>query len=155
MTDSQDGQDREDVEQGADAAYSYQSDTSGALAQRREAGTSHAQTVFAHRPNRFLEHKPLKYGKKFYIGEFFAERIIQSVAILSIAVILAIFYYVFQEASWAFHETESISVTSSSHGDESLQPESYGGEEEELRPQSYGVDTSPGAQTDDGAEGSL
>jgi phosphate transport system permease protein len=58
--------------------------------------------------NKYLVHKPLRYGKKFYIGEFLAERIIQSIAILSIGFIIAIFYYVFQEATYAFKEPEKV-----------------------------------------------
>ena len=104
-------------------------------------------------PNRFLVHKPLTYGKKFYFSEFLAERLIQSIAILSIAVILAIFYYVFQEATWAFREPQQREQVqradgSSASGDlkpesygsasESLTPETYGGATQELKPETYG-----------------
>ncbi|MBI5645396.1 MAG: phosphate ABC transporter permease subunit PstC [Ignavibacteriae bacterium] len=85
--------------------------------------------------NRFLVHKPLRYGKKFYIGEFVAERLIQGIAVLSIGFILAIFYYVFQESTWAFRSPEHV-VASATSADESLVPESYGGES--LQPESFG-----------------
>lgn len=56
--------------------------------------------------NKYLNHKPLQYGKKFYFVEFLAERFIQVVAVLSIGFIIAIFYYVFQEATYAFKSPE-------------------------------------------------
>ena len=59
--------------------------------------------------NKYLNHKPLQYGKKFYFSEFLAERIIQIIAILSIGFIIAIFYYVFQEATYAFVDPEKNS----------------------------------------------
>lgn len=89
--------------------------------------------------NRYLMHKPLSYGKKLYVGEFLAERFIQIVAFISIAAILAIFYYVFQEATYAFRaegksaavdeprDASSESLQPSRYGDESLTQESYGG----------------------------
>lgn len=85
--------------------------------------------------NRFLVHKPLRYGKKFYIGEFVAERLIQGIAVLSIGFILAIFYYVFQESTWAFRSPDHIE-THATASDENLAPESYGGES--LQSESYG-----------------
>ena len=109
-------------------------------------------------PNRFLEHKPLAYGKKFYFSEFLAERLIQAIAILSIAVILAIFYYVFQESTYAFREPQrqeglqhsATSKNVSSTDDEkpetyggateNLKPETYGGATENLKPETYGVE---------------
>jgi phosphate transport system permease protein len=88
--------------------------------------------------NKYLNHKPLQYGKKFYLLEFLAERFIQVVAVLSIGFIIAIFYYVFQEAAYAFKTPEkhemiidnSNSKTISSNNnantpDENFKSESY------------------------------
>src|SRR5512133_181735 len=58
--------------------------------------------LHGHGINPYLEHKPMKYGKKFYLSEFLAEKFIQMIAFLSIAVILAIFYFVFNESIYAF-----------------------------------------------------
>ena len=113
---------------------------------------------------RFIVRPPLKYGKKLYIGEFLAERFIQITAFISIAVILGIFYYVFQESAFAFYQhatqgeqtqsqnstpnanlnpakqesQESYSLDSKSESNSSgdLKPESYGSEE--LKPETYG-----------------
>jgi phosphate transport system permease protein len=96
-------------------------------------------------PNRFLVHKPLAYGKKFYFSEFLAERLIQTIAIMSIAVILAIFYYVFQEATWAFREPQQREQVNAANGSKStgstgeLKPESYGSSSESLKPETYGA----------------
>ncbi len=57
---------------------------------------------------KYIIHKPLAYGKKLYIGEFLAEKFIKLVAFISIAAIFAIFYYVFQEATYAFKSPEKI-----------------------------------------------
>lgn len=138
---------------------------------RTSIGTEHARAAAHGRtheratPNRFLVHKPLVYGKKFYFSEFLAERLIQTIAILSIGVILAIFYYVFQEASYAFrdprHASTSIADPSapSTSKEGPLVAESYGGEEtpaapgqgagDPLQPDTYGLET----QTTPGAHG--
>jgi phosphate transport system permease protein len=63
--------------------------------------------------NKYIIHKPLQYGKKLYIGEFLAERFIQIVAVLSICAIIAIFYYVFQEATYAFKSPLKTTVSES------------------------------------------
>ncbi|MFZ1731806.1 MAG: phosphate ABC transporter permease subunit PstC [Bacteroidota bacterium] len=86
---------------------------------------------------RLLIHPPLTEGKRFYLSEFIAERTIQAVAFLSIAAILAIFYYVFQEASWAFRGDAETTIVSSPAQDGDLQPATYGSEED-LRPATYG-----------------
>jgi len=96
--------------------------------------------------NRFLKHPPLKYGKKMYLGEFLMERLVQLIAFASIAAILAIFYYVFQEATWAFRgdnrKTETVvpeQLAPSVYGEKNnLKPASYSAEDE-LEPTSYGV----------------
>ena len=96
--------------------------------------------------NRFLVHKPLTYGKKIYIGEFLTERFVQAIAFLSIAAILAIFYYVFQESTWAFRGKEESTVVAPASGgkseEESLKSETYDpgptSEGEALKPETYG-----------------
>jgi phosphate transport system permease protein len=89
---------------------------------------------------RLLIHPPLDGGKRFYLSEFLAERTIQAVAFLSIAAILAIFYYVFQEATWAFRGSESeTTVLTAPASEEQMKPESYGTSEEDLRPATYGT----------------
>lgn len=106
--------------------------------------------------NQYLIHRPLAYGKKFYISEFLAERTIQIIAFTSIAFILAIFYYVFQEAAYAFKDPQKVTFESAgansniqdkpeSYGDSGtgdLKPESYGAANtEDLKPETYGSDT--------------
>lgn len=90
--------------------------------------------------------------KQFRLSEFLAEKIISSVAFLSIAIIFLIFIFVFKESLPIFSQgkesvkTEMQQSTASndkpeSYGaeTESLQPESYGGvAKEELQPESYG-----------------
>lgn len=101
--------------------------------------------------NPYLKHKPMNYGKKFYWGEFLAENIIQAIAIISIGIIIAIFYYVFNESIYAFiHNEHHISETIEK---DDLEVDSYGmetyglddentvissEEEDEFAPQSYG-----------------
>lgn len=102
--------------------------------------------------NRYLIHKPLKYGKKFYFGEFIVENVIKTIALISIVSILAIFYYVFQEATYAFKkpkiekvQVESQNSTTSDKGD--LVQETYGAspskaEDTELKQETYGTASS-------------
>lgn len=97
--------------------------------------------------------------KQFRFSEFLAEKIISSIAYLSIAIIILIFFFVFKEALPIFsttkadtaHKTNIEQLSPSSYGDapeEDLQPQSYGDVEvedltsestkEDLEPQSYG-----------------
>ncbi|MDX9757625.1 MAG: phosphate ABC transporter permease subunit PstC [Bacteroidota bacterium] len=97
-----------------------------------------------------LVHPPLNEGKTFYLSEFLAERSIQAIAFLSIAIILAIFFYVFQEATWAFRDhmqqasseqpVEDNQTRNSEEGMEEYRPATYGMEEEEYRPATYGME---------------
>ncbi len=89
---------------------------------------------------RLLVHPPLTEGKRFYLSEFIAERTIQAIAFLSIAAILAIFYYVFQEATWAFRGDAKIVSVSEAPTFSEERPASYGSEED-LRPSTYGSDS--------------
>jgi len=101
--------------------------------------------------NQYLTHTPLKYGKKFYFGEFLAENFIKMVALVSIVSILAIFYYVFQESTYAFKpvKAEKVQVVSQNSlisDDEDLVQETYGStpakEDTELKQETYGTATS-------------
>jgi len=74
--------------------------------------------------NKYIIHNPLQYGKKLYIGEFLAERFIQIVALISIGAIIAIFYYVFQEATYAFQNPNKISNTENVSNSESTSTQS-------------------------------
>jgi phosphate transport system permease protein len=90
--------------------------------------------------------------KQFRLSEFLAEKIISSIAFLSIAIIFLIFIFVFKESlplfsfgSDAKAKTE-IQVTTDTKPEtygaastEELKPESYGAEAtEELKPETYG-----------------
>ncbi|MGG7034052.1 MAG: phosphate ABC transporter permease subunit PstC [Flavobacterium sp.] len=85
--------------------------------------------------------------KQFRLSEFLAEKIISSVAYMSIAIIFLIFFFVFRESMPIFEsknssekaQTEFVSST------DKLEVETYGGVEkeelmpvEELEPESYG-----------------
>jgi phosphate transport system permease protein len=90
--------------------------------------------------------------KQFRLSEFLAEKIISSVAFLSIAIIFLIFIFVFKESLPLFSfgtdakaKTEITSTTAAKLGangtesTEELKPESYGAEPtEELKPETYG-----------------
>ena len=91
--------------------------------------------------------------KQFRLSEFLAEKIISSVAFLSIAIIFLIFIFVFKEslpifssakesAQTEIQQSSDANNTPESYGGvekEDLQPESYGGvEKEDLQPESYG-----------------
>jgi phosphate transport system permease protein len=91
-------------------------------------------------PNSFSK-ESLK--KQFRLSEFLAEKIISSVAYLSIAIIVLIFVFVFKEALPIFNigKTEKAKTEITTSGE--LKPETYGTETtEELKPEVYGVDTS-------------
>ncbi|MGE5478820.1 MAG: phosphate ABC transporter permease subunit PstC [Chloroflexota bacterium] len=102
--------------------------------------------------------KPLGYGKKLYIGEFLAERLIQVIALLSIAAILAIFYYVFHESIYAFKEgvpAEMITSTGNSHENtagsqaENDGPETYSPDEGAVESSNSTPETYPPAEADE------
>jgi phosphate transport system permease protein len=93
-------------------------------------------------PNNNFSKESLK--KQFRLSEFLAEKIISSVAYMSIAIIVLIFVFVFKEALPIFNfgsdKKAKTEVTSSNSGE--LKPEIYGAETtEELKPEVYGVDT--------------
>lgn len=93
--------------------------------------------------------------KQFRLSEFLAEKIISSVAFLSIAIIFLIFIFVFKESLplFSFNEkakenTEIQTTTGtevetygSETSTEESQPETYGAPAESLEPESYGTPT--------------
>lgn len=93
--------------------------------------------------------------KQFRLSEFLAEKIISSVAFLSITVIFLIFIFVFRESLPLFSfgkgdkaktEIQAVSETKPESYDanatEELKPEAYGSTAtEELKPESYGSET--------------
>ena len=92
--------------------------------------------------------------KQFRFSEFLAEKIISSVAFLSIAIIFLIFIFVFKESLPLFsfgNDAKAKTEIQATTGDEpesygattgDLKPESYGSETtEELKPESYGTET--------------
>jgi len=112
--------------------------------------------------------------KKFRWSEYLAEKIISSVAFLSIAIIILIFFFVFRESFGIFNFKETAATTSvelvtdetNSSGQETygsgteLQPEAYGSTEqkqetyggvEELQQETYGdvVDSSTMGTTEE------
>jgi phosphate transport system permease protein len=90
--------------------------------------------------------------KQFRLSEFLSEKIITSVAFLSIAIIVLIFVFVFKESLPIFNfgtkESEKIETVSGSKPEsygatptDDLKPETYGSEpvsNEELKPETYG-----------------
>jgi phosphate transport system permease protein len=90
--------------------------------------------------------------KQFRLSEFLAEKIISSVAFLSITIIVLIFVFVFKESLPIFNfgknETPKTEITKNSKPEsygssttEELKPETYGSEpaaKEELKPETYG-----------------
>lgn len=77
--------------------------------------------------------------KQFRLSEFLAEKIISSVAFLSIAIIFLIFIFVFKESLPIFSQgKESVKTEMQQSTASNDKPESYGGETESLQPESYG-----------------
>lgn len=75
--------------------------------------------------------------KQFRLSEFLAEKIISSVAFLSIAIIFLIFIFVFKESLPLFSFGSDAKAKTEIQG--TAKPESYGGTTtEELKPESYG-----------------
>lgn len=79
--------------------------------------------------------------KQFRLSEFLAEKIISSVAFLSIAIIFLIFVFVFKESLPLFsfgNDAKAKTEIQATTGDK---PESYGATTEDLKPESYGSET--------------
>jgi phosphate transport system permease protein len=79
--------------------------------------------------------------KKFRLSEFLAEKIISSIAFLSIAVIFLIFIFVFKESLPLFSMGNDDKAKTEIHASTTDKPESYGSSSEELKPESYGAET--------------
>lgn len=75
--------------------------------------------------------------KQFRISEFLAEKIISSVAFLSIAVIFLIFIFVFKESLPLFSSGADSKALTEAEA-KTNKPESYGAAATELKPESYG-----------------
>ncbi len=78
--------------------------------------------------------------KQFRFTDWFAERVIKTIAFLSITIVILIFVFVFRETLPLFH-LQKTEVTAAGGGD--LQPESYTAGEPEstpLKPESYSAD---------------
>jgi phosphate transport system permease protein len=80
--------------------------------------------------------------KKFRLSEFLAEKIISSIAFLSIAVIFLIFIFVFKESLPLFSLASDDETKTEIQASIADKPESYGSSSEELKPESYGTETS-------------
>jgi phosphate transport system permease protein len=89
--------------------------------------------------------------KQFRLSEFLAEKVISSVAFLSITIIVLIFFFVFKESLPLFNfgksekaktelSSESVPETYGGTPAEDLKPESYGEpvSQSDLKPESYG-----------------
>jgi phosphate transport system permease protein len=77
--------------------------------------------------------------KQFRLSEFLAEKIISSVAFLSIAIIFLIFIFVFKESLPLFSFGSDAKAKTEIQTTTDAKPESYGVEPtEELKPESYG-----------------
>lgn len=117
--------------------------------------------------------------KQFRLSEFLAEKIISSIAFLSITIIVLIFVFVFKESLPIFSfgksdqvkteikteiKTDSKPESYSSTATEELKPETYGAPVEDLKPETYGdvqpeatiasTEDSPklGSENNDGAD---
>jgi phosphate transport system permease protein len=90
-----------------------------------------------------LAHSILK--KQFRFSDWFAERVIKTVAFLSITIVALIFVFVFRETLPLFHAQNKENVTAgntAAGSDGGLQPESYSSGEPEsadLKPETYGA----------------
>lgn len=76
--------------------------------------------------------------KQFRLSEFLAEKIISSVAYLSVAIIVLIFVFVFKESLPIFNFGASGKAAMEVAKESKLAPESYGSGSEDLKPETYG-----------------
>ena len=80
--------------------------------------------------------------KQFRLSEFLAEKIISSIAYMSIAIIVLIFIFVFKEALPIFNFGANDKAKTEISSSENLKPESYETQTtEELKPEVYGAET--------------
>ena len=76
--------------------------------------------------------------KQFRWSEFLAEKVISTVAFLSIAIIFLIFIFVFKESLPLFSSNKKVEKTEVK-ATTTTQPETYGGATEDLEPETYGA----------------
>lgn len=79
--------------------------------------------------------------KQFRLSEFLAEKIISSIAYLSVAIIILIFVFVFKESLPIFNFGASGKAAIEVANETKLAPESYGSGTEDLKPETYGEPT--------------
>lgn len=79
--------------------------------------------------------------KQFRLSEFLAEKIISSVAFLSIAIIFLIFIFVFKESLPLFSSAEKAKENTEIQNNTNAEVETYGVPTESLEPESYGTPT--------------
>ncbi|AOW09063.1 phosphate ABC transporter permease subunit PstC [Flavobacterium gilvum] len=79
--------------------------------------------------------------KQFRLSEFLAEKVITSIAFLSIATIFLIFIFVFKESMPLFRFGNNDKTKTEIQASNVGKPESYGASSEELKPESYGAET--------------
>jgi phosphate transport system permease protein len=78
--------------------------------------------------------------KQFRLSEFLAEKIISSVAFLSITIIVLIFFFVFKESLPLFSFGNQAKEKTETQKSTNVKPESYGGTEtNEIEPETYGT----------------
>lgn len=75
--------------------------------------------------------------KQFRLSEFLAEKIISTIAFLSIAIIFLIFIFVFKESLPLFSFGNSDKAKTEIQSNSANKPETYGAATEELKPESY------------------
>lgn len=79
--------------------------------------------------------------KQFRLSEFLAEKIISSIAFLSIAIIFLIFIFVFKESLPLFSLGSDAKAKIEAQATAANKPESYDTSSEELKPEAYGTET--------------
>ncbi len=79
--------------------------------------------------------------KQFRLSEFLAEKIISSVAFLSIAIIFLIFIFVFKESLPLFSPNQKAKETTEIQATTGAEVETYGTSTESLEPDTYGEPT--------------
>lgn len=80
--------------------------------------------------------------KQFRLSEFLAEKIISTIAFLSIAIIFLIFIFVFKESLPLFSFGNSDKAKTEIQSNSANKPETYGAATEELKPESYSSEPS-------------
>ncbi|MBM2813734.1 MAG: phosphate transporter permease subunit PstC [Ignavibacteria bacterium] len=98
-------------------------------------------TDSANNIEKYISHKPLGYGKKLYIGEFFAESVIKVVALVSIIAIFAILFYVIKESMYAFKTKDTTELIKNNEREVVENAQSYNNNSGNLKQETYGSST--------------